>query len=88
VGITEAGCASGFAADCPLSDSRRIDKNELNSDVFTGPAEKGRMLIWPSHIPHAVEQGAADESEDRFVVAFNIMIRGLIQMHTARLDLR
>lgn len=65
-----------------------IDKNELNSDVFTVPAGKGRMLIWPTHIPHAVEQGAADESEDRIVVAFNIMIRGLIQMHTARLDLR
>jgi uncharacterized protein (TIGR02466 family) len=65
-----------------------IDKNELNSDVFSMPAEKGRMLIWPSYIPHAVEQGAANESEDRIVVAFNIMIRGLIELQTARLDLR
>jgi uncharacterized protein (TIGR02466 family) len=65
-----------------------LGKNELNSDVFIMPAEKGRMLIWPSHVPHAVEQGAADEAEERIVVAFNIMIRGRIEAHTAYLDLR
>jgi uncharacterized protein (TIGR02466 family) len=62
-------------------------KNELNSDVFMMTAEKGRMVIWPSHIPHAVEQGSADESEERIVVAFNIMIRGMIDLPTARLQL-
>jgi uncharacterized protein (TIGR02466 family) len=61
-------------------------KNEFNSDVFIIPAEKGRMLIWPSHVPHAVEQGTANETEERIVVAFNIMIRGLIDVPTARLD--
>src|SRR5262249_60610111 len=65
-----------------------FEKNEINSDLFSMPAEKGRMLIWPSYIPHAVEQGAADENEDRIVVAFNIMIRGLIDLSTARLELR
>jgi uncharacterized protein (TIGR02466 family) len=64
-----------------------LQKNELNSDVFVFPAEKGRMLLWPSHVPHAVEQGAADETEERIVVAFNIMIRGLIELLTARLNL-
>jgi uncharacterized protein (TIGR02466 family) len=64
-----------------------LQKNELNADAFIMPAEKGRMLIWPSHVPHAVEQGAANEAEDRIVVAFNIMIRGHIDTHTARLDL-
>jgi uncharacterized protein (TIGR02466 family) len=64
-----------------------FEKNELNADVFIIPAEKGRMLIWPSHVPHAVEQGAADEAEERIVVAFNIMIRGLVDLLTARLDL-
>jgi uncharacterized protein (TIGR02466 family) len=63
-------------------------KNELNSDVFVAPAEKGRMLIWPSHVPHGVEEGTADEAEERIVVAFNIMIRGLIDLSTARLELR
>ena len=46
------------------------------------------MLIWPSHIPHAVEQGTADETEERIVVAFNMMIRGNIELFTANLDLR
>ena len=44
---------------------RYTAKNELNSDFIIIPAEKGRMLIWPSHVPHAVEQGTADETEDR-----------------------
>ena len=37
-----------------------LKKNEINADVFVIPAEKGRMLIWPSHVPHAVEQGTAE----------------------------
>jgi uncharacterized protein (TIGR02466 family) len=64
-----------------------FQKNELNADVFSLPPEKGRMLIWPSHVPHAVEQGTADETQDRIVVAFNVMIRGLIEQPTARLIL-
>jgi uncharacterized protein (TIGR02466 family) len=63
------------------------EKNDLNSDFFMCPAEKGRMLIWPSHVPHAVEQGTADETEERIVVPFNVMIRGLVDLFTARLDL-
>ena len=64
-----------------------LAKNEFNADVFVMPPEKGRMLLWPSHVPHAVEEGKADESEDRIVVAFNIMIRGRVEISTARLDL-
>jgi uncharacterized protein (TIGR02466 family) len=62
-------------------------RNDINADYFIVPAEKGRMLIWPSHIPHAVEQGTADETEERIVVAFNILIRGRIDLFTARMDL-
>jgi uncharacterized protein (TIGR02466 family) len=65
-----------------------LEKNELNAGSVAMAAEKGRMLIWPSHIPHAVSEGTADESDDRIVVAFNIMIRGLVEAETARLDLR
>jgi uncharacterized protein (TIGR02466 family) len=64
-----------------------LQKNDLNSDFIIMPAEKGRMLIWPSHIPHAQERGTADESEERIVVPFNIMIRGHIELFTARLEL-
>ena len=62
-------------------------RNDINSDFFIMPAEKGRMLIWPSHVPHAVEQGTADESEDRIVVAFNISIRARVELFTARIEL-
>jgi len=77
----------------PRLNSKNIEpayfkKNEFNADIFSIPPEKGRMLIWPSHVPHAVEQGTADEAEDRIVVAFNVMIRGLIDQPTARFDLR
>jgi uncharacterized protein (TIGR02466 family) len=61
-------------------------KNELNADVFVMPAEKGRMLMWPSHVPHGVEQGTADESQERIVIAFNVMIRGAVERHTMRLE--
>jgi uncharacterized protein (TIGR02466 family) len=64
-----------------------LERNQFNADVFSMPPEKGRMMIWPSHVPHAVEEGSANEAEDRIVVAFNVMIRGLIKQPTARLDL-
>jgi uncharacterized protein (TIGR02466 family) len=62
-------------------------KNEINADMFSFPAEKGRMAMWPSHLPHGVEQGGAEEAQERIVVAFNIMIRGHIETHTAQLTL-
>jgi uncharacterized protein (TIGR02466 family) len=65
-----------------------LSKNELNADVFVMQPEKGRMLLWPSHIPHSVEEGTADDSEDRIVVAFNIMIRARVEIPTAHLNLR
>lgn len=67
---------------------RYLQRNDLNSDFILFPAERGRMLMWPSHIAHAVEQGTADETEERIVVAFNMMIRGNIELFTANLDLR
>jgi uncharacterized protein (TIGR02466 family) len=64
-----------------------LQKNDLNADIFSMPPEKGRMMIWPSHVPHGVEEGTANEAEDRIVLAFNVMIRGLIDQPTARLAL-
>jgi uncharacterized protein (TIGR02466 family) len=64
-----------------------VQKNEFNADIFSMPPEKGRMMIWPSHVPHAVEEGNANETEDRIVLAFNVMIRGLVEQPTARLFL-
>jgi uncharacterized protein (TIGR02466 family) len=61
-------------------------KNELNSDVFVMRSEKGRMVIWPSYLPHGVDHGHSTENEDRIVLAFNVMIRGLVEMETMRVQ--
>ena len=64
------------------------EMNMFNSPTFVASAEKGRMYMWPSYLWHAVEYGTAQEDEDRIVVAFNVMIRGLIDRRTARLELK
>lgn len=63
-----------------------MDKNDLNADTFIPPTEKGRMVIWPSYLPHSVDNGNAADDEDRIVVAFNVMIRGRVTMPTASID--
>jgi uncharacterized protein (TIGR02466 family) len=82
----------GTTFEDPKMHTRRLEptyteNNVLNSPSFSAPPEKGRMLIWPSYLSHAVEYSTAKEDEDRIVVAFNIMIRGLIDRVTARLEL-
>ena len=64
------------------------EKNTFNAAIFLAPPEKGRMLMWPSYISHGVEYGTAKDDEDRIVIAFNVMIRGLIDRRTARLELK
>jgi uncharacterized protein (TIGR02466 family) len=60
----------------------------FNSNRFMVAAEKGRLLIWPSYLLHAVEAGQSTSEEDRIVIAFNIMIRTTIETITARLELK
>jgi uncharacterized protein (TIGR02466 family) len=62
--------------------------NIHNTSTFVSMPIKGRLLMWPSYLSHGVEIGKAAEAEDRIVIAFNIMIRGLIDRRTARLELR
>lgn len=58
-----------------------------NMGVFNVVPTKGMMLIWPSYLPHAVEQGDASPEDERITIAFNVMIRGTITDRTARLVL-
>lgn len=62
--------------------------NVHNMSAFVVVPEKGRLLMWPSFLQHAVENGNADVKEERIVLAFNIMIRGTINRPTARLQLQ
>ena len=56
-----------------------MNKNELNSDFVIIPAEKGRMLFWPSHIPHAVEGGhGRTRMKNGSLSRLNMMIRGKV----------
>lgn len=58
-----------------------------NADMFRHEAEKGVMLFWNSWLPHSVEVGFCEEDEDRVTIAFNIMIKGEINIKTAHLVL-
>jgi len=60
----------------------------FNSSRFTVAAEKGRLLMWPSYLLHAVDAGDSASDDDRIVIAFNIMIRATIEKITARLELK
>jgi uncharacterized protein (TIGR02466 family) len=63
-------------------------KNELNSDFMLMPAEKGKMLIWPSYLAHGAEPATIEAwTGHRIAVSFNIMIRGSIELFTANLNL-
>ena len=64
------------------------EMNVYNSGQFLIAPEKGVMVLWPSFIPHAVERGKNRTNEDRIIVAFNVMIRGTIDITTAHLELK
>jgi uncharacterized protein (TIGR02466 family) len=67
---------------------RYSKRNEINADSFLAPAQKGKMLFWPSYVPHAAEPGQHDNVRgERIVVAFNVMIRAHISLFTAKLAL-
>jgi uncharacterized protein (TIGR02466 family) len=64
------------------------EMNAFNSNRFIVAAEKGRMVMWPSYLLHAVDAGKSTTDDDRIVIAFNIMIRTTIDTMTARLELK
>ena len=77
----------------PRSGARMLEPsfsemNMHNMGRFSVAPEKGVMVMWPSFLPHAVERGTCKSNEDRIIVAFNVMIRGVINSPTARLELK
>ena len=65
-----------------------VEMTPFNSSRFTVAAEKGRLLMWPSYLLHAVDAGRSESQEERIVIAFNIMIRTTIKTITACLELK
>ena len=64
------------------------EMNVHNMGQFGISPERGVMVMWQSFLPHAVDIGRNKSSEDRIIIAFNVMIRGLISTTTARLELK
>jgi len=58
---------------------------KVSQSYFSGP--RRREWRFPHCFPITVERGSANTNEDRFVVAFNIMIRARIENPTANLEL-
>jgi uncharacterized protein (TIGR02466 family) len=61
---------------------------EFNSGVYSHVPERGTMLMWPSWLPHSVEQAVLQaDGEERIVIAFNVQMVGSIDRHTTKLRL-
>jgi uncharacterized protein (TIGR02466 family) len=71
-----------------MIEPQHTEMTAFNSNRFIVAAEKGRLMIWPSYLLHAVDAGKSKSEEERIVIAFNIMIRATIETITARLELR
>jgi len=61
--------------------------NIRNGKTVLEIPEKGKMLIWPSWLVHGVELGRSKENEYRISIAFNIMLKGTVNIPTKRLVL-
>ena len=51
---------------------KRTDRTEFNRNAAQIEVKEGDLLIFPSYLPHSVEQNKSDE--DRIVISFNIDI--------------
>ena len=61
--------------------------NEFNSGVYSHKPVRGTMLLWPSWMPHSVEQGTSADGEERIAIAFNVQMFGSIERHTSKMKL-
>lgn len=61
--------------------------NQRNATTFLEIPEEGMMLMWPSWLPHGVEHGYSVHDDYRISIAFNIMIKGTVELPTKRLIL-
>lgn len=61
-----------------------FEMNDLNAGSIQMKPEKGKMIFWPSWLPHGVEKGQ-NQGTDRIAIAFNVMIRGQSTLPTNRM---
>lgn len=61
--------------------------NYLNMALYEHKPKAGDVLIWPSWLPHGIEKGYNDDSEDRVVISFNVMISGIVTTKSAKMEI-
>jgi uncharacterized protein (TIGR02466 family) len=64
----------------PRQDAFKIESifyNEYNTDQMTFPISRGDLILFPSYLPHSVEQRTRDDKQ-RISLAFNTFITGII----------
>jgi len=59
--------------------------NIRNGKTVIELPEKGKMLIWPSWLMHGVELGRSQEKEYRISIAFNVMLKGSVNIPTKKI---
>ena len=59
----------------------------VNSGTWYVKPRAGKIMLWPSDLPHSVDVGYNDENDPRISIAFNIMITGEIKTRSANLIL-
>jgi uncharacterized protein (TIGR02466 family) len=59
--------------------------NIRNGKTVVEIPEKGKMLVWPSWLMHGVELGRSQEKEYRISIAFNVMLKGSVNIPTKRI---
>jgi uncharacterized protein (TIGR02466 family) len=59
--------------------------NIRNGKTLIEHPENGMMLIWPSWLSHGVENGKCEKEEKRISIAFNVMLKGSVNIPTKRL---
>ena len=52
--------------------------NRNNCGTYTVQPQRGDLLIFPSWLPHGVDEGECGDDEERIVIAFNVMLKGKI----------
>lgn len=80
-----AGCTT-FSDPRPAARVMELnvdEYSELNGGVMMVKPSEGKMLIWPSWLPHGVEVPEQEHSKDRIVVAFNVMCVASVTTKTA-----
>ena len=59
-----------------------------NASTFLEQPQPGVDLLWPSWLPHGVEQGSSTSEASRISIAFNLMVEHTVSLPTKKIHYR